>query len=87
MTIENINCREELEHVIEYAVNKAKCEHLQHRVVGYAVNSVEFYKYVGYSCHVNIVLGRAAYIMEGAYCTTYFGKNVFPYEEFEELLL
>lgn len=70
MTIENINCREELEHVIEYAVN-----------------SVEFYKYVGYPCHVNIVLGRAAYIMEGAYCTTYFGKNVFPYEEFAELLL
>lgn len=59
MTIENINCREELEHVIEYAVNKAKCEHLQHRAVGYAVNSVEFYKYVGYPCHVNIVLGES----------------------------
>ena len=87
MTIENINTRKELEQVIEYAVSKAKCVQIQHRVVGYAVNSVEFYKYVGYPCHVNIVAGRIAYIVEGAYCTTYFGKNVFPYEEFEELLL
>lgn len=79
MTIENINTHKELEQVIEYAVSKAKCVQIQHRVVGYAVSSTAFYTYVGYPCHVNIV--------EGAYCTTYFGKNVFPYEEFEELLL
>lgn len=87
MTIESINCRNELEQVIEYAVNKAKCVQIQHRVVGYAVSSTAFYTYVGYPCHVNIVAGRIAYIVEGAYCTTYFGKNVFPYKEFEELLL
>lgn len=87
MTIENINCREELEHVIEYAVNRAKCKRLQHRAAGYAVNSVEFYKHVGYPCHVNIVSGRAVYIVEGAYFTTCFGKNIFPYAEFAELLL
>lgn len=87
MTIENINTRKELEQVIEYAVSKAKCVQIQHRVVGYAVSSTAFYTYVCYPCHVNIVAGRIAYIVEGAYCTTYFGKNVFPYEEFEELLL
>lgn len=87
MTIENINTRKELEQVIEYAVSKAKCVQIQHRVVGYAVSSTAFYTYVGYPCHVNIVPGITAYIVEGAYCTTYFGKNVFPYEEFEELLL
>lgn len=87
MTIENISTRKELEQVIEYAVSKAKCVQIQHRVVGYAVSSTAFYTYVGYPCHVNIVAGRISYIVEGAYCTTYFGKNVFPYEEFEELLL
>ena len=87
MTIENINTRKDLEQVIEYAVSKAKCVQIQHRVVGYAVSSTAFYTYVGYPCHVNIVAGRIAYIVEGAYCTTYFGKNVFPYKEFEELLL
>lgn len=87
MTIENINTRKELEQVIEYAVSKAKCVQIQHRVVGYAVSSTAFYTYVGYPCHVNIVAGRIAYIVEGAYCMTYFGKNVYPYKEFEELLL
>lgn len=87
MTIENINTHKELEQVIEYAVSKAKCVQIQHRVVGYAVSSTAFYSYVGYPCHVNIVLGRTVYIVEGAYCTTYFEKNVFPYAEFAELLL
>ena len=87
MTIENINTHKELEQVIEYAVSKAKCVQIQHCAVGYAVSSTAFYTYVGYPCHVNIVAGRIAYIVKGAYCTTYFGKNVFPYAEFAELLL
>lgn len=87
MTIENINTRKELEQVIEYAVSKAKCVQIQHRVVGYAVSSTAFYTYVGYPCHVNIVAGRIAYIVEGAYCTAYFGNTFFPYAEFAELLL
>lgn len=41
MTIENINTRKELEQVIEYAVSKAKCVQIQHRVVGTYAGSID----------------------------------------------